>query len=249
MQNRRAISGATHARIGNAHHIGDALFEHLGWQGHVADFRHAGVTARATVLQHHDAVFIDVQVRIINLGVELFNRFKHHGGPTVLQQMLGRGRRFDHGAVGGQIATDHRNASCRHERIVDSFDHVAVVARGVGHVFTDGFSVYCERISVQHRQNFAHHCGQAAGVAKIFHQVLARRLQVQDVVDFRTQLVEVFELQVDADAPCNRQQVNDCVGGATDCRIGADGILKRLSRHDLRHLDVLLDHFYDAAAC
>ena len=100
---------------------------------------------------------------------------------------------------------------------------------------------------MQHGQDFAHHRGQTTGVAEVFHQVFARWLQVQDVVHFRAQRVEVFKLQFNAHATGNCQQVDHGIGRATDRRIGADGVLEGLARQDLRHLDVLLDHFHDAA--
>ena len=57
VQNHRSVGGAAHARIGNADHIGDAFTQQFGGQQHVAHFRHARITARSAILQHHDASF------------------------------------------------------------------------------------------------------------------------------------------------------------------------------------------------
>src|SRR5436309_1660016 len=62
VQDHGAVRSAAHARIGDAHHVGDALLQELGRQRHVADFGHAGIALRPAVLQHHDALLGDVEI-------------------------------------------------------------------------------------------------------------------------------------------------------------------------------------------
>ena len=45
VQHDGAVGGAAHARVGDAHHVGDALAQQLRRQRHVADLGHAGIAA------------------------------------------------------------------------------------------------------------------------------------------------------------------------------------------------------------
>ena len=89
MEHDRAVGRAAHARIGDAHHVGDALAQNLRRQGHVPDFRHPGISARAAVLKHHDAVFVDVERFVVDAGVEIFDRLENNGTSAMLQQIAG----------------------------------------------------------------------------------------------------------------------------------------------------------------
>ncbi len=68
VQHHGAIGRAGHARVGDAHHVGDALAQHLRRQAHVADLGHAGIAARAAVLQHHHAGLVDVERLVVDLA-------------------------------------------------------------------------------------------------------------------------------------------------------------------------------------
>src|SRR5689334_15974638 len=60
MQDHCAVGRAAHASVGDTYHVGDAFTQHLRWQGHVAYLGHARIPTRSAVLEHHDAVLIDV---------------------------------------------------------------------------------------------------------------------------------------------------------------------------------------------
>ena len=107
-------------------------------------------------------------------------------------------------------------------------------------------AVHGERLAVEHVLDLAHHRRQSARVVEIFHEVLARRLQVHETGQLRADLVPVLELERHADAPGNRQQVNDRVGRAADRGVHADRILERRARENLRQRHFFFDHLDDA---
>jgi hypothetical protein len=81
---------------------------------------------------------------------------------------------------------------------------------------------------VQVLRDFLHHHRQAAGVAEVFHQVLARGLQVHQAGQFAGEPVEVVERQFHADAARDGDQVDHRVGGAADRGQRLDRVLEWL---------------------
>ena len=55
MKRHGAVAGAAHARVADAHHIFDTVFEQLGRNRDHAPLGHAGGADGAGVLQHQDA--------------------------------------------------------------------------------------------------------------------------------------------------------------------------------------------------
>ena len=92
------------------------------------------------------------------------------------------------------------------------------------------------------------HHRQATGVVEVFHQVFARRHQVDEERLFAAEAVEVFQFQRHADAPGNRQQVDDEVGRSADGGVDHDGVLEGLPCEDFREAQVLAHHFHNAVA-
>src|ERR1700674_1939081 len=78
------ISLSAHPRIRDAYHIGDTLAQQLGRQRHVANFRHAWITLGAAVLQHHYAIFVDIELRVVDAGMKVIDVFEHYGATAVL---------------------------------------------------------------------------------------------------------------------------------------------------------------------
>jgi hypothetical protein len=110
VQHHGAVGGAAHARVADAHHVGDALAQHLGRQRHVAHLGHAGVALGAAVLQHQDAGLVDVQVLVVDAGVEVVAVLEHHRAAGVLHQRR-RGRAgLDDRAARRQVAAQHGDA-------------------------------------------------------------------------------------------------------------------------------------------
>ena len=87
VQDDGAVGGAAHARIGDADHIRYAFAQHFRRQGHVADFGHSGIAARAAILEDHDAGFVDVEIFVVDAGVKIFDRFEDDGAAAMLQQL------------------------------------------------------------------------------------------------------------------------------------------------------------------
>src|SRR6476659_4834479 len=87
VQHHGAVRRATHARVRNAHYVGDALLQELRRQRHVANFRHAGVALRPAVLQHHDAALVDVELRIVDAPMEVLDVLEHHRAPLVPEEL------------------------------------------------------------------------------------------------------------------------------------------------------------------
>ena len=58
MEHDGAVGRPAHARVGDAHHVRDALAAStLGGRAHVSDFRHARITFWPAILQHQDRMF------------------------------------------------------------------------------------------------------------------------------------------------------------------------------------------------
>ena len=104
--------------------------------------------------------------------------------PLVLHQLRRRRRGLDDGAVGAQVAAQHRDAGVLLERLLERKDHVAVVAGRVLVVLPDRLAVDRQGVLVQQivLAELAQHRGQPAGVVEVLHQVLARGHQVDERV-------------------------------------------------------------------
>jgi DNA-binding FadR family transcriptional regulator len=248
VQHHGAVGGAAHARVADADHVGDALAQHLGRQRHVAGLGHAGVALGAAVLEHHHAVLVDVEALVVDAAVQVVGALEHHRAALVHQQ-FGRGRAgLDDRAVGREVAAQHADAGLVLEGLGLGADHLRVVVLGVLHVLPHAAASDGEDVLVQVVGDLLDHHRQAAGIAEVLHQELARRLQVQDAGQLGGQAVEVVERELDADAPGDRQQVDHEVGRAADRGVDLDRVLDRLARQDLRHVQVLVDHADDAPA-
>ena len=108
MQDTGTVAGAAHARIADAHHVAHALFYQFGGDGHHAPLRHAGATLGPCIAQDHDVVFGDVEVQVVHGFFQAGVVVKHHGRAGVFLELGGAGAGFDHAAIGGQVALEHR---------------------------------------------------------------------------------------------------------------------------------------------
>ena len=63
---------------------------------------------------------------------------------------------------------------------------------------------------------FAHECGQAAGVVEMLHVMRAGWLEVEQDGNLAAQLVEGIEIDLNAGAAGYRDEVNEAVGGSAD---------------------------------
>ena len=160
------------------------------------------------------------------------------------------GGRFQDRAPRGEVAAQHRDPALLLERLRKGEDHVAVPAHRILHVLPQGVAVRGHRILVE-EPGFGKllvHRGQSTRVVEVLHQVLAGRHEIHDARHVAPERVPVVEGEVGADAPGQRQQVHDRVGGAADGAVGTNGVLERLGRKDLRHGEILLHHLHDPPA-
>ena len=86
---------------------------------------------------------------------------------------------FDDCAALGQVAAQDGNACFVFERFVKRLDDALVIVHRFGHVVCHGVAAGGDDAGVQQVRDFFHHHLQATGVAKVFHQMVAGRLQVE----------------------------------------------------------------------
>ena len=87
VQNDRAVRGAAHARVGDADHVGDALAQKLLAAAACCRPRPCPDSLSGRVFQHHHAVLIDVEVRIVDAGVKVLDVLEDDRAAAVLQQV------------------------------------------------------------------------------------------------------------------------------------------------------------------
>src|SRR5262245_12350261 len=228
VQDHGAVRGAAHARVRDAHHVGDAFLQYLGRQRHVADLGHAGIALRPAVLEHHHAAFVDVELRVVDARVEVLDALEHHRAAAVLHELGRGGGWFYYRAVRAEVAAQYRDPGVLLERLLERRNDVAIPARRVLHVLPHRLAVHRERAFPQQSMlaELTQHDGQAAGVVEVLHQVLARRHEVDERVHAAPEAREVLEVELDADAARDRREMDYRVGRAADRRERADGIFE-----------------------
>ena len=123
MQHDGAERRAAHARVGNAHHVLDALLRELFRDRDIAGFRHAGRADRPGIAHHEDIVFGDVERRIVDALGHVGDGIEHHRAAFMLHQFRRRRALLDDGAARREIAAQDRHAAFFLERIVARTDH------------------------------------------------------------------------------------------------------------------------------
>ena len=250
VQDHRAIGGARHAGVGNAHHILYALAQHLWRQAHVAHFGHAGIALGAAVFEHHDAGLVDIERLVVDLCLVVVDVLEHHGAAGMNHQVRAGGRRFEHTAIGRKIALQNRDATMAGESLVDRPDHVLVPVAGAGDFLAHGAPGNGQRIAMELfsvEQGFEHY-GQATSVEEFFHQIFARGHQIDDCWDIAAQPVPVVEPDIDPDTPGQGQQMDHGVGRTADGAIGHHRIFERFAGEDIGRFEVVFHHIDDTAA-
>ena len=190
-------------------------------------------------------MFVDVQVLVVDTLVQVVGVLEHYRAAGVHQQ-LRRGRAgFDDGATRSQVAAQHTDTGFFLERIGQRQDHLRVVVFGVFDVVPHTLAGGRDDVLVQVFGDFFHHHRQTARVAEVFHQVLARGLQVHQAGQVGRQAVEVVQRQVHTDTPGNGQQVDHHVGGAAHGSVDLDRVFNRLAGQDLGHDQVFMHHVHN----
>ena len=149
VQHHRAVGSATHARIADTHHVGNALFQNFRRQRHVAYLGHSRVALGAAVFKHHHAGLVNVQVVIVDSGMKIFNVFKHHRAAGVDHQFRRGGTGFDDRAAWCQIAAQYGNAGVVLERRAQWLDDLQVVVSRIGNVPSQSVAIGCYGVQMQ----------------------------------------------------------------------------------------------------
>ena len=92
VQDHGAVRGAAHPAVADPHHVAHALLEQLRRQRHVRHLRHAGVALGAAAAQHQHRVGVDVEVGVVDPGVEVLDAVEDDGPAAVAQQVRARRR-------------------------------------------------------------------------------------------------------------------------------------------------------------
>ena len=126
VQHDRAIGGAGHARVGDAHHVGDALAQHLRRQAHVADLGHARIALRPAVLQDHDAGLVDVERFVVDLGLVVVDVLEDDGPARCTIRCGEAADGFSTAPLGARLPRSTAMPPDRGQRLLGRPDHVLV---------------------------------------------------------------------------------------------------------------------------
>ena len=164
--------------------------------------------------------------------------------------MRARGGRLDYGSVRSQIAAQDCDSGARLEGFSKTANYIAIPTTRVKDVFPDGLTVHSQRVPMQDIgfSQFAKHSRQSARVKKIFHEVFAGRLNVDQAWKRGSQAIEIVEAQWHADPSSNRNQMDHRIRRSADGCVGKNSVFESLTREYLRHAQVLLHHLHDAPA-
>ena len=105
--------------------------EQLGRQRHVGDLRHARVALGAAAAQHQHRVGVDVEVGVVDPGVQVLDRVEDDGPAAVLQQVRGGGGRLDDGTGRREVAVQDGDPGVGLQRLGAEPDDLRVPDRGV----------------------------------------------------------------------------------------------------------------------
>jgi hypothetical protein len=243
-----AVRGPAHARVADPQQVGDALAEQLRRDRQVAPLGHPRPADGTGVAQHHDRARVDVERGVVDAGGEVVDVVEHDRAALVLQERGVGGRDLHHRPVRAERAAQDDEAAAAVEGPRPRADHLLVPDRRGRDVLRDRAARHGRRVEVEHVRELGHHGRQAARVVEVLHQVPAGGLEVDEPRRRRAQLVEQAERQLDADAPGEREQVQDRVRRAADRVQHADRVLERLAREDRGGPLVLLHHRDDPPA-
>ena len=93
MQDDRPKRGSAHARVGHAHHVGDAGSQEFRGDRQVAPLRHARRPLRTRHPEHHHRVGLNVELRIVDPGGQIIDVLEDDRGSGVFLERA-RGRAF-----------------------------------------------------------------------------------------------------------------------------------------------------------
>ena len=185
------------------------------------------------MLEHEHRGLVDRERGVVDAAREVGVVLEDDGLAPVDEKMRRGGRLLEHRAVRTQVARQDDGAAFLRERHPERADDVLVPAPGVPDVVRHRLAVDRQGVGVEQGQELLEDRGEAAGVEKIFHEVLPRGPQIHEEGCRARQLVEAGERQRDAGAPGEGDQVDDRVGRAADRHVAADRVVEGFRRQDL----------------
>src|SRR5262245_45195226 len=102
-------------------------------------FGHSGSAFGSGVLQDHDRILIDVQRRIVDPTMQIFEVLEHDRRTFVLQQTLACCSLLEDGPIRAKVASQYDQASVAPQRTVSTSDHITVHDLGTRNVFSNSF--------------------------------------------------------------------------------------------------------------
>ena len=156
-------------------------FKQLARHRDVAPFRKAR-RALGTAVAHHEYGFvIHRKIVTVDLREHLVAGFENKSPPAMLHQTRRSRSLLDHRAIRRQIAIQYRDAALRRQRALARSNY-GVVQAGARRLMFSAMVLPltvsqspCEKILYP-----VHDRGNSARMKQIFHQILARRLDVND---------------------------------------------------------------------
>ena len=146
--------------------------------------------------------------------------------------MLRRSALFDNRSVRCEVPVQDRDSAFGVQGLIARADYGVISRLSAADVFANGLAVHSRAIAVELILNPMHDGWDAAGVKQIFHQILARRLDVDNASRAPRNAVEILERQIDAETPGDRNQMDDGIGGTAQRHQDGDGVLEGRPRHD-----------------
>ncbi len=248
MQHAGAVMGAAHARIGDPQDIADAFGQEFFRNRQRPPLRHARRADGSGAAQHQHAGLVDSEIGIVDPGRQFGMAVEHHRAAAMNEKVLARRRRLDDGAVGRQVAAQHRNGRHPGHRIVQRPDHVIVLDPGAAQRLRQRPAGDIDGLAVKPVGDARHQPQQSAGKKQVFHQIAARRKNVRQHRRLARGAIEAFQFDRKARTPRDRHQMDRGVGRAAERRIDMQRIVQRPLGQDVRRLEVLPDHFDDPLA-
>ena len=172
MEDGRSVRSPAHACITDSDEIRHTAGEQLLGNRQVAPLGHSRGAFRACILEDHDGVLIDIQIRIVDAAMQVFKIFEDDGTTFMLQQPFGGRCLFEDRSIRADISAQHDQSAVGPKRTIAARDDFAVDDLGMRDVVANGLRRRRHRIEMEQIRDLVHHRGQAAGVIEIFHHEL-----------------------------------------------------------------------------
>ena len=260
VQDRGRAGGARLPAVADAGQRVHAFLEERRRRLHVDHFRPARVADRPGAANEQNAVFVDLELRVVDAVVIILGAFEHDrpalervrvfrvGEETGAELLIDHARLHDR--VVEQIAAQDDEAGVLFEGLVDWHDDVGIVRMNPGAVFSNRLAVDGQRLLmdelalhelVDDRRN-------AAGPVILLAEVFAGRLHVHEQRHLVADRLPILDRQRHADVAGDGVDVDRRIGRTADGAVDDNAVLERLTGENVRRFEVLPHHFDDSLA-